>query len=108
MRVVIFDRATMTQIGVDRHAQGAKPGDFDIVHHMAADSKGNLYTAEIVNNRRAQRFVPVEPGSYSTRSALSGSAFAACRAGITHASIAIAVSTSTTTAIVKGSVAVTP
>jgi hypothetical protein len=24
---------------------------------MAADSKGNLYTAEIVNNRRAQRFV---------------------------------------------------
>jgi hypothetical protein len=27
------------------------------VHHMAADSKGNLYTAEIVTNRRAQRFV---------------------------------------------------
>jgi hypothetical protein len=24
---------------------------------MAADSKGNLYTAEIVNNHRAQRFV---------------------------------------------------
>jgi hypothetical protein len=24
---------------------------------MAVDSKGNLYTAEIVNNRRAQRFV---------------------------------------------------
>jgi hypothetical protein len=24
---------------------------------MAADSKGNLYTAEIVNNRRAQKFV---------------------------------------------------
>jgi hypothetical protein len=24
---------------------------------MAADSKGNLYTAEIVTNRRAQRFV---------------------------------------------------
>jgi hypothetical protein len=28
-------------------------GEFDIVHHMAADSKGHLYTAEIVNNRRA-------------------------------------------------------
>jgi hypothetical protein len=26
---------------------------------MAVDSKGNLYTAEIVNNRRAQKFVPV-------------------------------------------------
>jgi hypothetical protein len=24
---------------------------------MAVDSKGNLYTAEIVNNRRAQKFV---------------------------------------------------
>jgi hypothetical protein len=35
---------------------GPKPGDFDIVHHMAADSKGTLYTAEIVTNRRAQRF----------------------------------------------------
>jgi hypothetical protein len=56
MRVVIYDRATMTQIGAIG-MRGAKPGDFDIVHHMAADSKGNLYTAEIVTNRRAQRFV---------------------------------------------------
>ena len=46
--------------------RGPKPGDFDIVHHMAADSKGNLYTAEIVTNRRAQRFVL----KYSTRSAI--------------------------------------
>ena len=56
MRVVIFDRQTMTQIGVIG-MQSKKPGDFDIVHHMAADSKGNLYTAEIVRNNRAQRFV---------------------------------------------------
>ena len=56
MRVVIFDRATLTAIG-SLGMRGAKPGDFDIVHHMAADSKGNLYTAEIVTNRRAQRFV---------------------------------------------------
>ena len=56
MRVVIYDRATMTQIGTIG-MRSAKPGDFDIVHHMAADSKGNLYTAEIVTNRRAQRFV---------------------------------------------------
>ena len=56
MRVVIFDRATMTQIGVIG-MKGKGAGEFDIVHHMAADSKGNLYTAEIVNNRRAQRFV---------------------------------------------------
>ena len=56
MRVVIFDRRTMTQIGTIG-MRGPKPGEFDIVHHMAADSKGNLYTAEIVTNRRAQRFV---------------------------------------------------
>jgi hypothetical protein len=56
MRVVIFDRATMTQIGVIG-TKGSGAGEFDIVHHMAADSKGNLYTAEIVNNRRAQRLV---------------------------------------------------
>jgi hypothetical protein len=60
MRVVIFDRQTMTQVGVVGR-KGANPGEFDIVHHMAADSKGNLYTAEIVNNRRAQKFVPVGP-----------------------------------------------
>ena len=59
MRVVIFDRQTMTQIGVIG-MKGSKPGEFDIVHHMAADSKGNLYTAEIVNQRRAQRFVLVK------------------------------------------------
>jgi DNA-binding beta-propeller fold protein YncE len=56
MQVAIFDRQTMTQIGTIG-MRGSKPGDFDIVHHMAADSKGNLYTAEIVTNRRAQRFV---------------------------------------------------
>jgi hypothetical protein len=56
MRVVIFARQTMTQIGVVG-AKGANAGEFDIVHHIAADSKGNLYTAEIVNNRRAQKFV---------------------------------------------------
>jgi DNA-binding beta-propeller fold protein YncE len=56
MRVVIFERATMTQIG-DVGMKGKASGEFDIVHHMAADSKGNLYTGEIVNNRRVQRFI---------------------------------------------------
>jgi hypothetical protein len=56
MRIVIFDRATMMQIGaVGSRGDGA--GEFDIVHHMAVDSKGNLYTAEIVNQRRAQKLV---------------------------------------------------
>ena len=56
MRVVIFERATLTQLGAIG-MRGPKPGEFNIVHHMAADSKGNLYTAEIVTNRRAQKFV---------------------------------------------------
>jgi hypothetical protein len=58
MRIVIFERATMAQIGAVG-ARGADPGQFDIVHHMAVDSKGNLYTAEIVNQRRAQKLVPI-------------------------------------------------
>lgn len=56
MRVLIFDRATLRQVGV-LGRRGSAPGEFDIVHHMAADSRGNLYTAEIVTNRRAQRFI---------------------------------------------------
>jgi DNA-binding beta-propeller fold protein YncE len=56
MRVLVFDRASLTQVGAIG-MRGPKPGEFDIVHHMAADSRGDLYTAEIVTNRRAQRFV---------------------------------------------------
>src|SRR5690606_28482710 len=55
MRVVIFDRETMTQIGAIG-SRGTAPGEFDIVHHIAVDSNGNLYTAEIVNNWRVQKF----------------------------------------------------
>jgi DNA-binding beta-propeller fold protein YncE len=56
MQIVIFDRERLVEIG-RVGMRGPKPGDFDIIHHMAADSKGNLYGAEIVTNRRAQRFV---------------------------------------------------
>ncbi len=56
MRIVILDRARLTPVG-SIGMRGPKPGEFDIVHHMATDSRGNLYTAEIVTNRRAQRFV---------------------------------------------------
>src|SRR5690606_27842948 len=59
MRVVIFDRQTMTQIGAVG-SRGTGAGEFDIVHHIAVDSNGNLYTAEIVNNRRVQKLAAVE------------------------------------------------
>jgi hypothetical protein len=47
----------LRQIGVVG-SRGTGAGEFDIVHYMAVDSRGNLYTAEIVNNRRAQKLVP--------------------------------------------------
>jgi hypothetical protein len=56
MQIVIYDREKMVEIG-RVGVRGPKPGEFDIVHHMAVDSKGNLYGAEIVTNRRAQRFI---------------------------------------------------
>src|SRR5689334_4940776 len=56
MQIIIYDREKMVEIGRGG-VRGPKVGEFDIVHHMAADSKGNIYGAEIVTNRRAQRFV---------------------------------------------------
>ena len=37
--------------------RGTKPGDFQAPHHLAVDSKGNLYTAEVNPGNRAQKFV---------------------------------------------------
>ena len=34
-----------------------EPGQFGGVHHIAADSQGNLYTAEAQEGRRAQKLV---------------------------------------------------
>ena len=56
MQIIIYDREKMVEIG-RVGVRGPKAGEFDIIHHMATDSKGNLYGAEIVTNRRAQRFV---------------------------------------------------
>jgi DNA-binding beta-propeller fold protein YncE len=35
---------------------GTAPGEFNILHEIAGDSKGNLYTAE-TRSRRVQRFL---------------------------------------------------
>jgi hypothetical protein len=37
--------------------RGAKPGDFQGLHHIAVDSKGNLYTGEVAPGVRMQRFL---------------------------------------------------
>jgi hypothetical protein len=54
--IVVVDRKKMTvlyQFG----ARSARPGDFQGIHNIAVDSKGNLYTAEVAPGARAQRFV---------------------------------------------------
>ena len=36
---------------------GRQPGEFRSVHNLAVDSKGNLYTTEVGQGKRAQKFV---------------------------------------------------
>ena len=55
-RIVVVDRkklAVLYQLG----KKGAAPGDFQGLHHIAADSKGDLYAAEVAPGARIQRFV---------------------------------------------------
>lgn len=54
--VVIVRRATLEVLGSFGDL-GSKPGQFQNLHHIAVDSKGNLYTAEVAPGRRVQRFV---------------------------------------------------
>jgi DNA-binding beta-propeller fold protein YncE len=58
-KVMIFDRKTLALL--DSFGKwGSAPGDFGTLHHMAADSKGNLYVTEVTplkpENRRIQKF----------------------------------------------------
>ena len=59
-RVMVFNRRTLELL--DTFGQwGSEPGDFGTLHHMAADSLGNLYVTEVTplapENRRVQKFV---------------------------------------------------
>ncbi len=58
-KVMVFNRRTLTLL--DSFGQwGSAVGEFGTLHHMAADSKGNLYVTEVTplrpENRRVQRF----------------------------------------------------
>ena len=55
-RIAAVDRKTLTvlyQFG----QRSAKPGDFQGLHHLTVDSKGNIYTGEVAPGARTQRFV---------------------------------------------------
>lgn len=57
-QIAILERKSLTILGYVGDGIGSAPGAFYILHDVAADSKGNLYTAEVNNdgNRRAQKF----------------------------------------------------
>src|SRR5258706_423204 len=59
-KVMILDRKTLKIL--DSFGKwGSAPGDFGTLHHMASDSKGNLYVTEVTplrpENRRVQKFI---------------------------------------------------
>jgi len=54
--VLVLERKTL-QVLYQFGTRGTKPGDFQGPHHLAVDSKGNLYTAEVSPGNRAQKFV---------------------------------------------------
>ena len=58
-KIMVFERRTLTL--VDEFGEwGSAPGQFGTLHHMNADSKGNLYVTEVTPltpaNRRIQKF----------------------------------------------------
>jgi DNA-binding beta-propeller fold protein YncE len=54
--IVVFNRKTL-QVLYQFGERSTKSGDFQALHHLAVDSKGNLYTSEVNPGNRAQRFV---------------------------------------------------
>jgi len=55
-RVWVLDRKAL-QLLDSFGRPGIAPGEFDVLHHMTTDSKGNLYTSEVEDGRRIQKFV---------------------------------------------------
>ncbi len=53
--LVVVDRKALEVVGQFGN-KGARPGDFQNPHHIAVDSKGNLYTAEVQPGIRIQKF----------------------------------------------------
>ena len=54
--IVVMDRKKL-EILYQFGQRGTAPGEFQGIHHIAADSKGNLYAAEVAPGARVQRFI---------------------------------------------------
>ena len=59
-RVHVYDRRTLAEVGGFGRI-GHYAGEFVFLHVVAADSKGNLYTAEVGGGRRVQKFLRSRP-----------------------------------------------
>ncbi len=57
-KIWLLDRETL-QVEDSFGQGGRQAGQFDWVHNVAVDSLGNLYTSEVNNGRRIQKFSPV-------------------------------------------------
>jgi len=56
-QINILDRQSLKVVGKFGKG-GTAPGDFNVLHEIAADAKGNIYTAE-TRSRRVQKFRPL-------------------------------------------------
>ncbi len=54
-RIWVYDRKTLEPLESFGRV-GIGPGEFDVLHSLAVDSKGNLYTGEVQDGRRLQKF----------------------------------------------------
>ena len=55
-RIWVLERKTLLPLEAFGRP-GVAPGEFYVLHHMNTDSKGNLYTTEVQDGKRAQKFV---------------------------------------------------
>jgi DNA-binding beta-propeller fold protein YncE len=70
-RILILDRKSLEVLGSFGDGVGDASGQFYILHDMAADSHGNVYTAEIDENSRVQKFVFKGMAAVPIKSAVS-------------------------------------
>ncbi|MSV34916.1 MAG: hypothetical protein EXQ47_04875 [Bryobacterales bacterium] len=60
MAVYILNRSNLQELGrLGRH--GRMPGEFQYLHQVSLDTKGNLYTAEVDTGKRIQKFLRYGP-----------------------------------------------
>ena len=54
-KVWLIDRQTLETVG-GFGSSGSEPGQLKLLHHIAVDSRGNVFGAEVGGNRRVQKF----------------------------------------------------